>query len=454
MLFRCLKVLFKIANRLYFRSYKIEGLENIPETGPVLLTANHPSAFMDPIVIASLTKRPVYFLARSVYFQNGFIKWLFSKLHMIPIYRAHEAPQETHKNKDSFKFCIQHFEKGGVILIFPEGISLTERKIKKIQSGAARICFGAEAQNNFNLNLKIVSIGLNFSNPHKFQSVLFVKIEKPIVIKDYETLYREDSFKAARKLTEDIRVNLEKAVVHIEDEAVDKLVASIELIYKAKLFADNGYPHQQTNWDFNTSKMISDCVHDYLQSDSERVQSVQNKINTYLDDLERLKLKDENIRHVEQQNVWTKTLTSFLYTIFGFPVFLYGFLHHYIPFRIPNIIGKKMSSRAEFYGSLALSLGTFMFLIFYSVYFYIFYLIFENWMMSIIYLVTLPVTGLFSFYYYQRLTNIKKSWDILSMFYRKTNLITGLIQQRSEIISELEQAKEMYFKKINFKRSV
>ena len=38
-------------------------------------------------------------------------------------------------------------EKNGAFLIFPEGISVAERKLNKIKTGAARIGFGAMVNN-------------------------------------------------------------------------------------------------------------------------------------------------------------------------------------------------------------------------------------------------------------------------------------------------------------------
>ena len=117
---------------------------------------------MDPVVIGTLTNRPLFFLAKGSLFQNKFTQWLFPKFNMIPIFKRDETPDQAHKNKEVFSHCYKHFAEGGAILIFPEGISFTERKIKEIKTGAARICLGAEAENDFKLGIKIITIGLNF----------------------------------------------------------------------------------------------------------------------------------------------------------------------------------------------------------------------------------------------------------------------------------------------------
>ena len=179
--------------RIFFRSIIIRNQESIPEKGPLLVLANHPSTFLDPIVIASLLDRKVFFLAKGELFKSKFAKWFFPKLRMIPVYRKQDDPSQMSKNQDTFKKCFEHLEKGGAILMFPEGISITERKLRPIKTGAARIVLGAEANNDFSLNSSIVTIGLNYANPHRFNRDLFINIDNPIHVADYKKEYEADN---------------------------------------------------------------------------------------------------------------------------------------------------------------------------------------------------------------------------------------------------------------------
>src|ERR1041384_8204177 len=59
----------------------VEGLENIPGTGPVILAANHLS-FVDSMIIPIVVPRRVYFLAKAEYFEGTGVRgalsrWLF-----------------------------------------------------------------------------------------------------------------------------------------------------------------------------------------------------------------------------------------------------------------------------------------------------------------------------------------------------------------------------------------
>jgi len=444
MFYQIIRFLFRITNKFYFRTLQVNGLENIPKNGPVFLAANHPSAFMDPLVIATISNRPLFILGKGVLFQNPLLKWLLPHLNIIPIFRSHETPGLTSKNKDVFTQCYKHFEKGGAILAFPEGISLTERKIKKIQSGTARICLGAEAGNNFSLDVKIVTIGLNFSDPHKFQSDLYINIDKPIHVSDYYELHKHDTFKSAHALTDEIRKRLEAQVVAIQDADVDKFVANIETIFKAQILEDLGHSPKVMAHDHYVTKSISDSVHYFLEREPQRVEALKNKINSYLEKLDNLSLDDKLIKGVEKTKPVFDTILSLIFLSLGLPFFIYGFLNNFLPFRIPFWCARAISKRPEFHGSIAYTTGTFTFLIFYSLQIWLVSKYVSDWRLVLGYALSLPISGLLAFYYYKRFNSIRGSWKIFSLFYKKTTLITSLITEREVIITELEKARKEF----------
>ena len=72
---------------LYFRLSRI-GREHIPD-GPVILASNHRS-FLDPFIIATLARRPLYYVAKEELFRNRFTGWLLNNLGAFPVRRGRE----------------------------------------------------------------------------------------------------------------------------------------------------------------------------------------------------------------------------------------------------------------------------------------------------------------------------------------------------------------------------
>ncbi len=449
MILYCLKFLLRISTKMYFRNLEVKGLEYISPTRPILLVANHPSTFMDPVVIATTIQRRIYFLAKAEVFKSSFSKWILPKLNLIPIYRAQDDPTLLNKNKETFAESFEHLEKGGAILIFPEGISLTERKLKKIKTGAARIALGAEAACDFKLGVQIITVGLNYSDPHRFQSDLFINIDAPIQVTQYKERHRLNEFQAVNDLTDEIRLHLEKQVVAIENVTVDKLVKNIEIIYKSQLIKDLGYSTKIKEHDFLVTRAISERVHYFYELEPARVERIRNNIDMYFTALDRIQLKDKFLKRFPANgSMFVNSIGSFLYMTIGIPIFIFGFANNYLPYKIPGWITHKISKLPEYAGAFSMSLGTLTFLIFYGLQLWLMQHYFHIVWLTLVYLLVLPLTGLYAFFYWKRFTNIRGRWMIFSLLYKKTKLVTSLIMMRQGIIDELEKGRKEYTEKM------
>ncbi len=63
------------------------GREHLPRTGPLLLASNHRS-FLDPFVIGTLVRRPVYYMAKRELFEKRWQAWLLNALGAFPVDRG------------------------------------------------------------------------------------------------------------------------------------------------------------------------------------------------------------------------------------------------------------------------------------------------------------------------------------------------------------------------------
>ena len=59
-------VLIKIIYRV-----KVNGIENLKDDKPFIMSANHVHIF-DPVILATLTKKQIFFLAKKNFFQKNF----------------------------------------------------------------------------------------------------------------------------------------------------------------------------------------------------------------------------------------------------------------------------------------------------------------------------------------------------------------------------------------------
>jgi len=97
---------------LYFRMQRI-GREHLPRSGPLLLAANHRS-FLDPFVIGTLVRRPVYYMAKRELFEKRWQAWILNALGAFPVDRGAG-------DGDAMATARAILERGDCVVVFPEG---------------------------------------------------------------------------------------------------------------------------------------------------------------------------------------------------------------------------------------------------------------------------------------------------------------------------------------------
>ncbi len=82
----------------------------------------------------------------------------------------------------AFSKCHDYLEQRGTLLIFPEGTSYYELKLREIKTGTARIALSYEELKGFEGNLKIIPIALDYSDSIQFQKYGFYNGLSPITV--------------------------------------------------------------------------------------------------------------------------------------------------------------------------------------------------------------------------------------------------------------------------------
>ncbi|MFL5829472.1 MAG: 1-acyl-sn-glycerol-3-phosphate acyltransferase [Solirubrobacteraceae bacterium] len=115
---------------IYFRMSRI-GREHIPTEGPVILAANHRS-FLDPFVIATMVRRPMYYVAKKELFLRRWQAWILNALGAFPVDRGAGDEQMI----DTAKAILA---RGDIVLIFPEGTRIRPGALGQPKRGVGRL---------------------------------------------------------------------------------------------------------------------------------------------------------------------------------------------------------------------------------------------------------------------------------------------------------------------------
>src|SRR6202046_628685 len=116
---------------IYLQMRRI-GREHIPAEGPVILAANHRS-FFDPFVIGTMTRRPVYYVAKQELFTyNRLLSWLLNALGAFPVARG-AGDAETIETAEII------LGRGDIVQMFPEGTRIRPGALGHPKRGVGRL---------------------------------------------------------------------------------------------------------------------------------------------------------------------------------------------------------------------------------------------------------------------------------------------------------------------------
>jgi glycerol-3-phosphate O-acyltransferase / dihydroxyacetone phosphate acyltransferase len=443
MLYNFFWLLFRISLRFFFREAVLRNREHIPPNGPLLICANHPGALLDPLVIAVLLGRRVHFLAKAVAFKSAFAQWLLPKFNMIPIYRKQDDPSQTHRNEETFVKCYEQLAKGAAILIFPEGISITERKLRELKTGAARIALGAEEANNFSLEVNILAVGLNYDDPHTFGHDILIQVAEPIRVSEYTGLWKADKFAAADALTEEIRRRLEAQIIHIENSEDDRFVHQLERLHGEEISRKLNLPADSAHNEFRLTQQLATVVHWFRQNDNARLHELRSGMSSYFWKLEALGLNDKTLRGTEVKPIHHR-FVQLLAAVIGFPLYVCGLLLNIVPFFVAHKLSQSLVKQREFQGAVGVVTGAVLFLIWYVLWSVLIYKLTGNgWLTTGLVIAAVPA-GLFAWYYHLQMRELFKRRLLSSLFKRRKILIMELVRQREELIRKLQAAEAYY----------
>lgn len=175
---RLLAALCRLVAGVFYRDVEILGRELVSTRRPLLLVANHGNALVDPLLVYAFFPGPVRFLAKSTLWQHPVVRYLVEFVAAIPVYRRQDAA-DTRRNLEAFEASYEVLAAGGVLCLFPEGMSHLEPRLQPLKTGVARIALEAERRHG-PLGLKVQPVGLNFEERSRFRSRVLMVVGEPL----------------------------------------------------------------------------------------------------------------------------------------------------------------------------------------------------------------------------------------------------------------------------------
>ena len=377
-------------NNVFYRKVIVLGRENINHDDHLIFAPNHQNALMDALAVLFTTKGQMVFLARADIFRKKFIASLLYFIKILPVYRIRDGFRSVKGNDEIFDKTIDVLRNKNGLVILPEGDHAGFRRLRQLKKGICRVAFQADEASGFSLKIKIIPVGLEFTNYTRYRQVLTVVYGKPIETAEFHDLYMESPEIALNELRSKLASEMKKLMVHIESEedyeAIDELRSMIngrfsDRIRFPKLFRDRVLIEK-----LNKLKTKGLEVYRRICSLSLQIKQKAKELNIDYRLLEKRK-------HLL---IWMILGMSGI--IAAFPLFLYGNIFNLIFIYMPELKIRKMKD-IQFHSSVRYGISLVIALIFLPVILILLLALVSPLWLAILVFLSLPLAGLFAWNY-------------------------------------------------------
>ncbi len=232
MIYAFLKVWTNWVIRIFFRKINTRGIENVPRDRALLIASNHPNGFLEPITMACLFPKPLHFLVRGDVFEKPGARYIMERTNQIPIFRFKDGFENLRKNNKSIEISLKKLQEGESILIFVEGGTKAQKRLRPLQKGLSRIAFQV-LDKDPKLKLDVLPVAINYFDNRKFRSESILSVGEPMSANAYFEKYKDDVNLGIRTLTADTSKAIKKNVIHLDDLKDTDLLNNLLLLRKA-----------------------------------------------------------------------------------------------------------------------------------------------------------------------------------------------------------------------------
>jgi 1-acyl-sn-glycerol-3-phosphate acyltransferase len=413
-------------NNVFYRRVIVLGRENIAPDQHLIFAPNHQNALMDALAVLFTHSGQPVFLARADIFRKKTIASILYFLKLLPVYRIRDGFGSLRGNDEIFIKTIDVLKNKNGLVILPEGNHEGFRRLRQLKKGICRIAFQSEEATGFSLNIRLIPVGLEFSNYSRVRQVLTVVYGKPIQVSEFHNLYRESPEKALNELRTRLSEKMKMNMVHIDSEEDYEAIDELRSMINGKYSDDIRFP-----------KLFRDRI---LINKLNKLKSSNTALYRKICNLSlsiKKKAKEMNVdyRLLEKKRHplgWLVAGTIGL--AITFPLFIYGNIFNLVFLGIPNLQIKKIRD-PQFHSSVRYGLSLALAFIFMPLYLALSFIVFSPWWMALLVFLTIPLSGLFAWNYYLVLRRIKGGFRIRHYLRKKKREFMILKQNHGELIN-------------------
>lgn len=427
-------------NIIFYKKTVVVNKQNIPKRGNVIFTPNHQNALMDALAMHFNIKRRLIFVARADIFEKKPIAAFLYFIKILPIYRIRDGIDSLERNKEIFAKTVDVLEAGNGLAILPEGNHGGKRRLRPLKKGFARIAFQTEEANNFGMDLKIVPVGIDYSDYESYRSTLFINFGEPISVSDYYDLYKENAPLALNKIRDDLAGAISKVMINIKSITYYDLYYNLKEIYSNRYCEKLGLPNGEQPNKFKADKLLIEKLEKLEIEKPNEIKSLQGLVNKYVRGLKGAKISSSCFEK-GPKSVISLIVKSLILVLF-LPFFLYGLLVNILPYQL-SLASTKIIKDRQFFSSFKMVSLMFGFPIIYALETCLFSAFSTGEFKWYYFLLSLPISGIIAWIWHSNNLKLLMQWRLYILKTRKAKtykllrlMLDNIFSKTDEIVGE------------------
>jgi len=425
--------------RLYYPKQRVINKPR-KHFGRTIYVSNHAASFMDPLIVGSLLRPIVFFMTRSDVFTKT-LKPILWMAHMLPIYRQHDGDDTKTKNEDTFKKCTQILKGKRNLLIFGEGFTddVFIRRLKPVKKGAARIGFGSLEAMNWEKEVFIAAIGINYSDPNYLGGSVLVSNSDPICLNEYKQVYLENPSKAVNEVTKRIELDLQAQITHVENADWVFFHEHVSRLKRNGMHPEDPIRNISLLQKWENSKALASWMNAQNLNENQELMVLKSELEAFFKKTKNQKIKDSYLRKIKEKE---SNLLPWISLILLFPIMILGTIHCYLPYKLIKNFTEKSFKRRVFWSSVKMMMGAVVIglfnipLVLFLNHFVFIPLFFDlktiNLFIPWIYYFTVPIFGVIAYRWFQT------GQDLIAVAkLRKSGNLASLLEERKSLLEKV-----------------
>ena len=430
MFYRIFRAFLTLCLRIMYRRIEAPGLARVPSQGGVLLVANHGNALMDPLLLLVLLPRPITFLAKHTLFPMPLVGFFLKRIGGLPVYRRSEAPGESAKNEETLDRCGVSLVAGGVVCLFPEGISHDEPRLQTLRSGAARIY--ARAARHGSEALTLLPAGINYESKGAFRSRVLVAFGRPIAAQDVVSLEADRPGQGVAELTRRIEAALRELVPGLDNWEELAFLRDVRTLFL-------GRREESLTEEAVSLKRFIHAYRYYREKDPDSVAAIRRRWERYRRQLRRFSLRDESVDLSEAPVRAARFVLLSAVVILGvMPLAIAGWVTHYPAYRLCGEVERQANRSADQTATFKLIGGILLFPLTYAI---VAALLAwrDGWQSALLGLAILPLCGWAALRVSEERQRLREGMSALALAFTSKKAVEAIRRQRREILDSVAQ---------------